>query len=166
MTDSGLTAQDRFALADLVARYAHAVDGRDLQGVVKCFAPDGRLEFASSGIVLDGRAAIEEFFGKAFSGSMLGGSAASTHLMGNTMVTRVEPAGTSIVTSAVAYLATSGVVEHAGTVTGRVVVRGLTYTDRCGRIDGRWFLLDRVHRLHWQGEMPGGPASVDPLRPR
>jgi predicted ABC-type ATPase len=79
---------------------------------------------------------------------------------------RVEPAGASTVTSAVAYLATSGVVEHAGTATGRVVVRGLTYTDRCGRIDGRWFILERVHRLHWQGEMPGGPESVDPLWPR
>jgi hypothetical protein len=157
-------ADDRAELLDLIARYAHAVDRRDVPAVVECFASGGRLEFASTATVLHGHAEITDFYERAFAGTVLGGAAASTHLMSNTVIT--APAGdVTVTTEAIAYLATSAVVDHADSATSRVLVRGLTYTDRCVRERDRWVFAERVHRLHWQGEMPGGPVTADPLGP-
>ncbi len=162
MTEPALDVTDRIALSDLVAKYAHAVDRRDLRGVVECFTDNGRLEFVSTGVSLDGRDAISAFFATVFGGSIVGSDAASTHLMGNTMlVSHDDPTDSDAMP--VAHLATSGLVAHADRSTARVVVRGLTYTDRCARIDGRWYFDHRVHRLHWQGQLPGEPAASDPL---
>lgn len=38
-----LTADDRFAIQDLLARYAWALDTGDVEGLVACFTPDARL---------------------------------------------------------------------------------------------------------------------------
>ena len=34
---------DRMALLELVARYAHTVDARDVPGILACFAADGSI---------------------------------------------------------------------------------------------------------------------------
>jgi len=60
MTDTEVA--DRAAIADLLSRYWLAADGQDTHGVASLFADDG--VFVGSGLpVLEGRAAIEEFFG-------------------------------------------------------------------------------------------------------
>ena len=38
------TIEDRFAINDLFVRYATALDGGDVDGIVSCFTPDGALE--------------------------------------------------------------------------------------------------------------------------
>src|SRR3954452_9926016 len=160
-----LSTDDRFALLELVARYAHAVDSRDVDAIVACFASDARLEFASTANAFTGHAAIAEFYDGAFASPRLGDGATSTHMMANTLITDSE-GGADVVTSAVAYLATSAVVDHTDRITGRVLVRGITYTDRCVRAGERWVFAERVHRLQWQGEMPGGAQTADPFPPR
>jgi uncharacterized protein (TIGR02246 family) len=52
---------DRAAIADLLSSYWLAADGQDTHGVASLFAEDG--VFDGAGLpVLEGRAAIEEFF--------------------------------------------------------------------------------------------------------
>lgn len=43
------SAEDRFAIADLFARYMWAIDGGDVETLVSCFAPDGSLESPAVG---------------------------------------------------------------------------------------------------------------------
>lgn len=38
-----LTVEDRFAIQDLLARYAWALDTGDVEGLVACFTPDARM---------------------------------------------------------------------------------------------------------------------------
>jgi len=150
-----LTVADRLGLAELVARYAHGVDARDPDAVTALFTPDARLEFVSTAAVHVGRDAIAEFFRGAFGGALLAAGTASTHLMTNTVMTPDGDGDAArLVTSAVSYLATGDAAT--------VVVRGLTYTDRAVRGPEGWLLAERVHRLHWQARMPGGPATTEP----
>ena len=156
MTGDGLGVADRLDLLDLVGRYAHAVDQRDVDAVTELFAIDARLEFVSTGSVHVGRDAIAEFFRGAFTRPALAAATASTHLMTNTVIEQGADGATAhLETSAVAYLATAD--------PGGVIARGLTYTDRCTRTAAGWRLAERIHRLRWQATMPGGPVSADPL---
>jgi uncharacterized protein (TIGR02246 family) len=43
------SAEDRFAIADLFARYMWAIDGGDVETLVSCFTPDGALESPAVG---------------------------------------------------------------------------------------------------------------------
>jgi len=43
------SAEDRFAIADLFARYMWAIDGGDVETLVSCFTPDGELESPAVG---------------------------------------------------------------------------------------------------------------------
>jgi hypothetical protein len=147
-----MSPDDRLALLDLVGRYALAVDGRDVAGVAAVFDVDARLEFVSTGTVHVGRDAIAAFFAGGFAAPPLAGGA-STHLMANTVIDPIDADTAAMTTSCVAYLAT-----HEG-----VVARGLTYADRAERTPDGWRLVERIHRLHWQAEMPGGVTAVDPL---
>lgn len=163
-----VSAPDRLALADLVARYAHAMDDRDVAAAAALFTDDAVLRFVSSATELRGRAAIAEFYATAFEQRAgLGAGAVSTHVMSNTIVTAVVRANgsdgagdseaVSLLTHGVAYLAVPGDDDRAATVT----VRGLTYTDRCVRGGAGWLFAERTHRLRWQGELPGGPRTTE-----
>lgn len=123
-----------------------------MDDIAALFAPDGRLEFASTGRVANGRAEIQNFFRQAFAARGSADGAASTHLMTNTVV---DPGDAEDQ----ARLHTSAVAFHA--TADKVVGRGLTYTDACIRVGASWLLVDRIHRLHWQATMPGGAMSTD-----
>ena len=132
---------ERDDILDLVARYAHAVDDRDLDGIVGCFTPDGRIDFEggrSGGQDHDGiRAAYE----KAFTAPHLAPPACSTHLMANTLVD---------IDGDTAHAETHGVAFLAGD--GAVVTRGLRYSDDLRRTADGWRIAHRVHRSIWQTE--------------
>lgn len=147
-------ADDRQDLLDLVARYAQAVDGRDVDALIECFNPDGRLTFVSTGAVLVGHEAIRQFFNEAFTGLMASATSASTHLMTNTLVKFRGEDEASLETTAVSYFATETRTE--------VGVRGLTYSDRCVRTADGWRLRERTHALHWEAAMPGGVRRHEP----
>ena len=142
-------SDDRQDLLDLVARYAHAVDGRDVDALLGCFTPDARLTFVSTGAVLVGHDAIREFFTDGFTGLMAPATSASTHVMTNTLVTFAEADdAASMETTAVSYFASETRAD--------VGVRGLTYADRCVRTAAGWKFQERTHALHWEASMPGG----------
>jgi uncharacterized protein (TIGR02246 family) len=147
---SSASLDDRAAVTDLVYRYAHAVDARDVEGIVSCFADDARVAFNGGERVAEGRAALREFFVAAFEGPLLGQRGASTHVMGNVLVT-VDGDIAHSEAHAVAYLASDARPE--------VVVRGLTYSDDCVRDGGSWLIRERTHAAVWQAAMPRQATS-------
>jgi uncharacterized protein (TIGR02246 family) len=138
---------DRDAILDVIARYAHTVDDRDIDGILTCFAPDGRIDFEGGQISGDGHDGIREAFEQAFARPGLAPPATSTHLMSNTLVT-VDGDTAHAETQGVAFLASPGL--------GTVVTRGLRYSDDLRRTaDGDWRISHRVHRSIWQTEASG-----------
>jgi hypothetical protein len=54
-----LTADDRFEVMDLIARYAYAMDGTDPQAFLDCFTPDAELDIGYR--TVKGAAELREF---------------------------------------------------------------------------------------------------------
>lgn len=129
---------DRAALIDLVHRYAAAIDARDLDALVDCFAEDSVAEYAG-GIRLEGRSAISAFMQDAFRNG-IGMETSSTHLMTNTLVD-LDGHLADVRTTAIACLTNRP---------GKVTVRGLRYIDRCTRQDGVWRFASRRHEADWE----------------
>lgn len=75
-----LSADDRFAIADVVNGFASAVDDiGNVEGVVALFAPDAIYDLAALGMgTIHGRQSIGDFFTTAF-----GGMAHNAHFMTN-----------------------------------------------------------------------------------
>lgn len=139
---------DRDAILELVARYAHAVDGRDVEGIVALFTPDGRIDFEGGATSGDGAAGIRAAFERAFTGTQLAPPATSTHLMANTLV---DLQGDT------AHAETQGVAFLASPATGTVVTRGLLYSDDLRRTEDGWRIAHRIHRSIWQTSSPVRP---------
>jgi ketosteroid isomerase-like protein len=137
---------DRDEILEVVARYAHAVDERDIDGIVACFAPDGRIEFEGGETSGEGHDGIRKAFAEAFALPVLAPTATSTHLMANTLIT---------VDGETAHAETQGVAYLASGALGTVVTRGLRYSDDLHRGDDGWHITRRVHRSIWQTEAPG-----------
>jgi ketosteroid isomerase-like protein len=137
---------DRDEILDVIARYAHTVDERDIEGILSCFAPDGRIEFEGGRITGEGHDGIRTAFGEAFARPALAPPAASTHLMANTLVT---------IDGDTAHAETQGVAYLASSELGTVVTRGLRYSDDLRRGADGWRITRRIHRSIWQTEAPG-----------
>jgi ketosteroid isomerase-like protein len=151
MTGATDHLRDRAVLTDVISRYAHAVDNRDVPGIVACFTADAHIEFGGGADVAAGRQAIARFFEDALFRPMMGANGASTHLMTDVLVS-VDGDTAHVETQAVAYLAAEG--------RDTVIVRGLRYSDDCIR-DGEGWLIDRrMHRAIWQYEAPGGLVGI------
>jgi uncharacterized protein (TIGR02246 family) len=133
---------DRAALHDLISRYAHAIDGRDLEMLLDCFDEDAVAEY-DGGVVLEGRAAIQAFMRRAFRDG-IGMETPSTHMMTNTLID-LDGDAAALRTSAIAVLTNRP---------ERVVVRGLRYTDRCVRWKDRWRFVHRRHEADWEFDAP------------
>jgi ketosteroid isomerase-like protein len=137
---------DREQIEDVIATYAHAVDDRDIDRILSCFDPAGRIDFeggVTSGVGHDGiRTAYEE----AFAQPALALPATSTHLMADTLVT---------IDGDTAHAETQGVAFHASATLGRVMTRGVRYSDDFHRGADGWRITRRVHRSLWQTESPG-----------
>ena len=111
------------------------------------FAPDA--QFVRADMALQGHEALRSFF--AFCAGRSCGGRTSTHLMANISVVARSPDRCDVRTAAVVY--------HADSDSGRIAVRGITYTDVCGRTTEGWRFEEREHRLRWAGELPGGTAT-------
>ena len=144
---------DRDAIASLIARYAHAVDERDLDAVVACFTDDGRIDFEGGAESARGSDGIREAFADALGRPVMGRPGRSTHLMANTEIV-LEGVRACAVTHGVAYLAS----EERPTV----LIRGLVYRDALRREGDRWRIAHRIHRSLWQAEAPGGFTPTAP----
>jgi uncharacterized protein (TIGR02246 family) len=138
---------DHIDLNDLIARYAHAVDARDVAGVVGCFAPDATLSANGGADTASGRDAIEAYFIEAFTRPALGSGSRSSHILTNSII---------VLDRDRAEVVTLGLAALAAPDSPSVRLRGLRYTDSCQRLEGKWLIADRAHEALWQCDAPGG----------
>lgn len=130
------------AIRSLAARYAIAVDSRDLDALVALFVDDVQV-----GRDRRGRAALRE----AFDASLRSVGVSFLHV------------GTHVVDLLDADHAT-GLVYCKGEVQDgdRWVHQAILYRDTYERRDGRWFFVRRVHELFY-GAFPGeNPMTLPP----
>src|SRR5690606_4154867 len=97
-------SRDRLDLLELIARYAQAVDARQIDGVTSCFAPQARLSANGGATVVHGRDAIRDYFTEAFTRPNLGPGTASSHLLTNTTI-ELDGDAADLVTLGMAVLA-------------------------------------------------------------
>jgi ketosteroid isomerase-like protein len=134
------TAEDRTAIADLLARYAVGCDRRDFAAVAACFTPDARAEY--SGVRLErGVSHIVAHL------EQLAGFAATQHVIG-THTLDVTGDGATSTSYAVAHLVRAVDDGH------ELVHRGVSYDDRLVRTPHGWRIAERVHRVLWSSREP------------
>jgi ketosteroid isomerase-like protein len=122
--------EDRAAIAELIARYAVAVDDRDLDALGELFTPDG--VFRSKDGVMDarGRAPVLEQFRGRFRAL-----AVSNHFSHDHILTLHEPRGSA-----------HGLVSAHAEVwrNGRALIAALRYEDTYRLHEQRWRFAERL----------------------
>ena len=138
-----LTPEDRWEIADLLARCAFAADTRDMRLLDEVFVPEATGDFGPAGKP-QGRDAVKALFLQ-----LLQAHDATQHLMSSSLVTTM-PAGAHAWTSFVAQC-----------LRGRdVVAMGGTDEDDLVRRDGKWRLAHRTILKSWTGGAPAlGPGQ-------
>ena len=142
-----LVAHDEIRM--LAARYAVAVDTRDLDSLVALFVPDVRV-----GRDAVGRDALRASFAES-----LAAIGVSILHVGTHVIDVVDP------DHATGVQYTSGQVEDGG----RWIHQSIVYRDAYERRDGRWLFVRRVHELFhgveaWRNPLDQEPADW-PRRP-
>jgi hypothetical protein len=143
-----LTADDRLAIRDTIARYAWALDTGDVEGFVGCFCRDGALvwdafENPERWQGSDALRHFAEFF------RSLPSSAGRQHHVSNTLIDSCREGARS--RSYVAVALRQGDGPHLLNVMGY-------YEDLFRREDGHWRLAERVIR-DWSGPILRGIAG-------
>jgi len=147
MTDQGERLRallDRAAIQELLARYAQAVDRRDLAAVEACFTPDARYRgsLGEGGIrlVLE---ALEERMSR-YSSTM--------HLLGSQTVALHGDSARSEA-YAIVYHRLRSEDEHGD------FVAGIRYVDMLVRAGEDWLIDERLTAIEWQRYDPVGAES-------
>jgi hypothetical protein len=141
---------DRSDIAQLLAAYAHAVDGRNFAAVAECFVPEASASYGGLELgpgverIIDHIRGVERF-------------ATTQHLFGVPLI-HVDGDTASATSHAISYL----VDESDGDAT--VLGRGLTYDDELVRTPAGWRIARRVHRPLWSTVAPLDWAGSPPVR--
>ena len=135
--NAALTVEDRFEITQVLARYGHVMDGRDLAGLRDVFAEDGTFDVSSvGGPVYSGLSQLEGFLA-------LGDSVHPPfHILANSWVFT----DSEVVRSLSKWLT---VDRHTG------LPRSGDYLDEWVRTSDGWRIMRRVARVRWTG----GPWS-------
>jgi ketosteroid isomerase-like protein len=128
------------AIRQLVARYAVAVDARDLDTLVSLFVEDVRV-----GALGDGRAALRQSFETSLRGIGVSILNVGTHVID--LVGQDEAVGT---------VYCKGEIED-GT---RWIHQAIVYEDRYRQVGGSWFFVRRNHRLFYGAEVGVNPLGL------
>ena len=130
---------DRAAIADLLARYARAVDARDLAAVASCFTADAVYEGSlGHGTIADAVAALERAMAR---------YQRTLHLLGAPVI-EVDGDRGRAETYCVAY-------HRTADATGpRDLTVGVHYRDDVVRHDGRWRICRRDVTTVWRCDDP------------
>jgi hypothetical protein len=125
-----------------VARYAVAVDARDLDALVALFVPDVRVGTRDSG-----RAALRRSF------------ATSLRAIGVSVLN----VGTHVIDLVDADRA-RGTVYCKGEIQDgdRWIHQAIVYDDEYRRVDGAWYFERRLHRLFYGAEVGVNPMGLPP----
>lgn len=145
---TSLTAEDRFMIMDLYARYAWSMDSGDLDAFVDCFAPDAELNWG--GPPARGREAIrrtEESFleDSGFPGAQHF-ALQFRFIDGDTSGARVR-----------AYVARLHRIP--GTTNSQIIWQGF-YTDTVVKLDGRWYY--KIKKAHTAEELRQHHYGMEP----
>ncbi len=147
MTDDAASAalerlEAHEAIRQLVARYAVAVDARDLDALVALFVPDVQV-----GAGATGREALRDVFD------------ASLRAIGISVLN----VGTHVIDLVDADHAT-GIVYCRGEIQDgdRWIHQAIVYDDEYRRVDGSWCFVRRVHRLFYGAEVGVNPLGLPP----
>lgn len=122
--------EDRAAIEELIARYAIAVDDRDLDALGALFTPDGAFRSKDGVMNARGRAAVLEQFRGRFSALAI-----SNHFSHDRILTFSERPGEA-----------HGLITAHAEVwrNGRALIAALRYEDTYHRHEGRWCFADRL----------------------
>jgi hypothetical protein len=128
-----LTVEDRFEITQVLARYGHVMDQREIAGLADVFAPDATFDVTSvGGPVYRGLAGLESFLA-------LGDSVHPPfHLLTNAWV--FEEAG--VVSSVSKWLT---IDQQSG------LPRSGDYLDTWRRTEQGWRISARIARARWAG---------------
>lgn len=126
---------DRAAIRDVLLRYAHGVDRRDLAAVAACFTPDASYKGSlGEGSIEVALRSLRERMAQ-YSSTM--------HLVANQLVEISGDRATSE-TYAIAYHQLAGGEER------RNMAVGVRYLDQLVRAAGGWRICHREVKLEWQ----------------
>lgn len=138
MNDADKTLQrlvDRAAIQDLLARYAHCVDRRDIEGVVACFTPDAAYRGSlGEGTIQDALTALRDRMERYES---------TMHLLGNQLI-EIDGDRARSETYAIAHHCINNNGDR------RNLAVGVRYEDELIRRDGRWLICSRVVHMEWE----------------
>jgi len=135
-----LVADER--IRQLAARYAVAVDSRDLDTLVSLFVPDVRV---GGGTV--GREALRDSFDDSLRAIGVSVLNVGTHVID--LVDEDHATGT---------VYCKGEIQDGD----RWIHQAIVYDDRYRRVDGTWCFVRRVHRLFYGAEVGVNPLGLPP----
>ncbi len=140
---------DRTAIEEVITRYFQGLD-RGLPAQVRsCFTADIKAFYDEREAV----AGIEAMMASlsTFKSIAAGTLKATTHVMGNLNIQRIEGDAAETETYAIAYL----VLPDAP-----IAMRSLRYLDRLRKADGEWRISVRRHTLDWSCELQSKFAAA------
>jgi ketosteroid isomerase-like protein len=145
--------EDRAELAELIARYALAVDDRDIEAIAMLFTPDGAFRSQDGVMQARGTEAVLEQFRGRFRALKLSNHFSHDHIF----QFGADP-----------DTATGLITAHAEVWrNGRALIGALRYQDSYRRHEGRWCFADRLlFFLYYLPVEEYASALGDPLRQR
>jgi ketosteroid isomerase-like protein len=145
--------EDRAELAELIARYAVAVDDRDVEAISALFTPDGAFRSKDGVMNAQGNAAVLEQFRGRFRALKVSYHFSHDHIFSF---------------GADSDAATGLITAHAEVWrNGRALIGALRYEDSYRRHQGRWCFADRLlWFLYYLPVEEYATALGDPLRQR
>jgi ketosteroid isomerase-like protein len=145
--------EDRLALRELVARYALAIDDRDIDAIAAMFTADGRFRSRDGVMDASGREAVIEQFRGRF------GALGPTNHIAHDQICTFSADGDSA----------SGIATSHAELwrNGRAFVTALRYDDQYRREEGRWRFADRLLSFFYYLPVDEYAAGLgNPLRMR
>jgi hypothetical protein len=136
---------DRDAIGRVLAKYAMALDRRDLDAVGTCFAPAARLRSARG--EARGRSDIVALVGR------VRAYAATQHIVSSILIDLNGDRAHS----------ESYTIAHLLDASGEtILVRGLRYGDEFVRTSEGWLITERVHAVEWMYQARAESAGAAP----
>lgn len=153
---SWLDVADHVAIAEVMARFAHAIDRCDWVAYRSVFADEIELDYSSWNPGSVGRWAADDWVARA--GRLFPGLTGTQHALSNLLVEPGEQPGLARVRASVR-------ADHALTVDGATRVFTLFgyYDDRCTRTMDGWRIAVKRLVVEWA---TGDPAVMDEARAR
>jgi ketosteroid isomerase-like protein len=136
---------DRIEIQDLLARYAHAIDGRDWDALDRIFTPDAHIDYSAMGGAAGGVEEIKDFLAQAM--PMF---ESFQHLVGWSVVDIDGDAASA------RTICHNPMVLHGGE-DPHLLVCGLWYRDKLVRTPAGWRIAERVEERSYMKEEPPCP---------